>query len=780
MHVSESHRVHDRAPATTDPVCGMTVDPSDAAAHAEHRGTDWYFCSQHCHDAFVADPERYASATHGGAGRPAAPATAQAGSGIYTCPMHPEVRQQGPGDCPICGMALEPVVASVDDTPTHEENDMVRRFRWSAVLTAPLVVAAMVEMIAPAWFHGALSPRVWPWLQLALAAPVVAWGGAPFFARAAASVRARSANMFTLIGLGVAAAFLWSLAVLFARGAGSDAAAHPQLYFEAAGAIVTLTLLGQVLELRARRRTGGAIRALLSLAPDKARRIAEDGTEADVLLEDVAVGDRLRVRPGERVPTDGVVVEGRSALDESMLTGEPIPVEKEAGAQVTGGTTNGTGTLVVRAERLGAESTLARIVALVSAAQRSRAPIQGLADRVAAVFVPVVIAVAALTFVAWLLLATDAGAGGALANAIAVLIIACPCALGLATPMSIMVGIGRGASAGILVRDAKALQTLATVDTVVVDKTGTLTEGRPRLVAIDVAPGVDENAVLAQVAALELASEHPLAGAIVGAARDRGAAVQAPENFEAVTGRGVRGRIGGADVVVGAPRWLEELGIDCAPFAAAVDRHRGLGRTVVLAAVRGRVAGLFAIEDVLRPTSVEAVQQLHGHGLRVIMATGDARAAGEAVAARLRLDGVEAEVTPEGKARFVAGMQADGRRVAMTGDGVNDAVALAKADVGIAMGAGSDVAIESAGVMLASNDLRAIVRAIRLARATQRNIRQNLAFAFGYNLIGVPIAAGLLQPLTGWLMSPMFASAAMSLSSVSVIANALRLRRSRL
>ncbi len=750
----------------------MRVDPDHAAARVEHAGTAWHFCSTHCRDRFVAEPQRFL-----GAAPPDAQPNAPSAAAAYTCPMHPQVRQQGPGHCPICGMALEPVVASRENTASDEERDMSRRLRVAAWLTAPLVLGAMVEMAAPAWFHGLVPGSVWPWLQFALAAPVVAWAGAPLHARAVESVRARAPNMFTLIGLGVGAAFVWSTLALLLPGLGGASAAHPPLYFEAAAAIVALTLLGQVLELRARRRTGDAIRSLLALAPETARRIEDDGNERDVPLAEVQVGDRLRVRPGDRVPVDGLVIEGHSAVDESLLTGEPIPVEKRPGDAVTGGTANGTGMLVVRAERVGAKSTLARIVALVANAQRSRAPIQALADRVAAVFVPAVIVVSVATFALWWLLAPGAGIGAALANAIAVLIIACPCALGLATPMSVMVGIGRGATMGILVRDAAALQALATVDTILLDKTGTLTAGKPRLVAIEKAPLVEENVLLAQVAALELASEHPLAIAVVEAASARGIEIEPASAFEAMSGRGVRGRVGGADVAVGSLRWLAEIGAEPGAFAAAAEQHRAHGRTVVAAAVAGRTAGLLAIEDVLRPTSRDGVAALRALGLRVVMATGDARTTAQAVATQLQIEHVEAEVTPEQKAAVVAALRAQGHRVAMTGDGINDAVALASADVGIAMGTGSDVAIDSAGVMLARDDLRAIASAIRLARATQRNIRQNLAFAFGYNLLGVPVAAGLLYPFTGWLLSPMLASAAMSLSSVSVIANALRLRR---
>src|SRR5262245_46172594 len=690
----------------------------------------------------------------------------------YTCPMHPEIVQDGPGSCPLCGMALEPMVPTRDDGPSVEERDMKRRFWVSAILATPLVAAGMGEMVAGVHLEHVLPAGLYAWAQLALAAPVVIWGGAPFFARAVDSVRTRSPNMFTLIALGVGAAFSWSIvATLFPA-----ANAARGLYYEAAAAIVTLTLLGQVLELRARRRTGGAIRALLSLAPDTARRIEPNGSEGDIALDHVAAGDRLRVRPGENVPVDGEVVEGRSAVDESMLTGEPIPVEKAAGSRVTAGTRNGTGSFVMRATRVGADTLLSRIVGMVTAAQRSRAPIQGVADRVAGVFVPAVLVVAVLTFAAWMLLGPEPRLGPALANAIAVLIIACPCALGLATPMSVMVGIGRGATAGILVRDAEALQALATVDTLLVDKTGTLTEGKPRLAAFEVAPGFDATQVLAWTAGLERASEHPLAAAVVAAAAERGVEPRAPEQFEALPGRGIRGTVDGHRLAVGSVRWMGDLGIGLGGLADQVADHRARGRTVVLAAVDERVAGLLAIEDAPRATSREAIAELRAQGLQVVMLTGDASSTARAIAARVGIDDVMAEVDPAAKGDAVAALRSKGRRVAMVGDGVNDAVALARADVGVAMARGADAALESSGITLVGGDLRAFGRARRLAHATLGNIRQNLAFAFVYNLVGVPIAAGLLYPLTGWLLSPMLASAAMSLSSVSVIANALRLK----
>ncbi len=699
----------------------------------------------------------------------------------YTCPMHPEIVQDGPGSCPICGMALEPVMPSADDGPDPEERDFRRRLWFSAAFAGPLVAATMADMAFGWHLEHRLPAGLAAWLQFVMAAPVVLWGGAPFFVRAVASLRSYRANMFTLIGLGVAAAFLWSTAaVLFPAAVAAASGGSAPLYFEAAAAIVTLTLLGQVLELRARRRTGGAIRALLGLAPATARRIDAGGREHDVPLDAVVAGDQLRVRPGETVPVDGQVLDGRSAVDESMLTGEPIPVEKTPGTRVTGGTRNGTGSFVMAATRVGADTLLARIVGMVATAQRSKAPIQRVADRVAAVFVPAVLVAALLTFAGWLWLGPAPSLAPALGSAIAVLIIACPCALGLATPMSVMVGIGRGATAGVLVRDAEALEAMATADVVLVDKTGTLTEGDPRVVAFTTAPRVAPDALLAQVAGLERASEHPLAAAVVAAAAARSLAPRTPERFDAVTGHGVRGHVDGHRLLVGSVRWFDELGVDVGDFGRQAEAHRARGRTVALIARDGHVAGLLAIEDAPRATSHDAVAELRADGVDVVMLTGDAEATARAVADRIGIDEVLADVDPAGKGDAVARLQQGGRRVAMVGDGVNDAVALSRADVGVAMARGSDAALESAGITLAGGDLRALGRARRLARATMRNIRQNLAFAFAYNLLGVPIAAGVLYPVTGWLLSPMFASAAMSLSSVSVIMNALRLRRVRL
>jgi Cu+-exporting ATPase len=754
-----------------DPVCGMRIDPATAAGSLEHDGRTWWFCSRGCLERFRREPHRYRQAAP-------PPAPAAAAGTRYTCPMHPEIVRDGPGSCPICGMALEPLVPAAADEPDAEERAMSRRLWVCAAFALPLLVLGMAEMM-PAWRVTHWLPvSAWAWVQLALATPVVLWGGAPFFARARDSLRNSSPNMFTLIALGVGTAYAWSLFATLLPGLVPAASAHGvPVYFEAAAVITVLTLLGQVLELRARRRTGDAIRALLGLAPKTARRVGADGSETDVPVDAVVIGDLLRVRPGEQVPVDGVLEEGRSAVDESMLTGEPIPVEKTPGARVTGGTLNGSGSFVLRAERVGAQTLLARIVALVAAAQRSRAPIQRLADRVAAVFVPAVLVVAGLAFGAWLGFGPEPRLGHAIANAIAVLIVACPCALGLATPMSIMVGVGRGARAGVLVRDAQALEALALADTLVVDKTGTLTEGKPRLVAVEAAGGVAEDELLALAAGLERASEHPLAAAVVAGAEARGVVPRPAADFGALPGKGVTGTVGGRRVAIGTPALLDELGIDAQPLAARVAAHRADGRTVVVVALDGRLAGLLAVADELKPSAPAALAALRREGLRVLLLTGDAAATAHAVARRLDITEVEAQVLPAGKRDAVTVLQAQGRRVAMAGDGVNDAPALAQADVGIAMGTGADVAIESAAVTLVGGDLWGIVRARQLARATLRNVRQNLFFAFVYNALGVPVAAGVLHPFTGWLLSPMLASAAMSLSSVSVIANALRLRR---
>jgi len=701
----------------------------------------------------------------------------------WTCPMHPEVRRDAPGDCPICGMALEAARPTREEEPSPELADMTRRFRVGLVLTLPVFLLAMGEMVLPLAEH--VPARVLVWVQLVLATPVVLWGGAPFFARGWASLRTRHLNMFTLIALGTGAAWLHSVVATLApgvfpasfRGHGGQVA----VYFEAAAVIVTLVLLGQVLELRARARTGEAIRALMELAPRTARRVAADGREEDVPLEAVQVGDRLRVRPGEKVPVDGTVEDGASAVDESMLTGEPMPVRKAAGDAVTGATVNGSGTLLIRADRVGDETLLARIVALVVEAQRSRAPIQGLADKVASVFVPAVIAVAAATFVVWAAFGPEPRMAHALVNAVAVLIVACPCALGLATPMSIMVATGKAASLGVLFRDAEAIERLREVDTVVVDKTGTLTEGAPRLVDVATAPAseVGKDELLRLVASLERASEHPLGAALVAGAQERGLELADAAGFESRTGRGVVGRVEGRAVGVGSRALLEELGVDAGPLAEAARDMREAARTAMFVAVDGKLAGLLGVADPVKASTPEAIAGLHASGLRVVMLTGDDEATARAVAGPLGLDEIVAGVLPDQKDDVVRRLQEEGRVVAMAGDGTNDAPALARADVGIAMGTGTDVALESAGVTLVQGDLRGILRARRLSRATLRNVRQNLFFAFVYNALGVPIAAGALYPAFGLLLSPMFAAAAMSLSSVSVIGNALRLRRQR-
>jgi Cu+-exporting ATPase len=692
----------------------------------------------------------------------------------YTCPMHPEVVQRGPASCPLCGMALEPRLAalSAEEPPNPELDDMWRRFRVAAVFTAPVFAIGMGEMAG-------LHAR--PWVQLALATPVVLWAGAPFFARARASIVARRPNMFTLIGLGTGVAWLYSVVATIAPGLfPASARGHGgavAVYFEAAAVITTLVLLGQVLELRARSRTGSAIRSLLALAPKIAHRLTDCGHERDVPLGLVGVGDRLRVRPGEHVPTDGLVLEGESAVDESLVTGESMPVTKGPGARLVGGTLNGTGTLVMRAERIGGETLLAQIVRMVGEAQRSRAPIQRLADVVSSWFVPAVMAIAVLAFVAWWALGPEPRLAHALLAAVSVLIVACPCALGLATPMSIMVGTGRGAAAGVLVRNAEALEVLERVDTLVVDKTGTLTEGRPRLVVVEAAAGGDTSEMLRLVASLERASEHPLAAAIVAGADERGLALARVEAFRASPGLGVTGRVDGRQVALGTPALLREIGAEAAGAAMRLEQLRADGHTVVVVAIDGHYAGLLAVHDPVKATTPEALALLRAERVRVVMLTGDGVTTARAVAARLGIEEVEAEVLPARKREVVERLARAGRVVAMAGDGVNDAPALAAAHVGIAMGTGTDVAMESAGITLVAGDLRGIVRARRLSRGVMRNIRQNLFFAFVYNALGVPIAAGALYPLTGWLLSPMLAAAAMSCSSVSVIGNALRLRR---
>ncbi len=794
-----------------DPVCGMTVDPARARFHHEHSGKTYYFCCGGCEAKFKADPAKWLKAKSASV-PPASPASADStiytcpmhpevriaragacpkcGMGLetdvstvqqrteYTCPMHPEIVRDRPGACPICGMALEPRTVSLDDALNPELVDMTRRFWIGAALALPVVLLAMGDLITGGGATRVLGPSA-NWLQLALATPVVLWAGWPFFERGWASIVNRSANMFTLIALGVGSAYLYSLAATLAPGifpAGFRMHGVVEPYFDTAVVITVLVLLGQVLELRARSRTSAAIRQLLGLAP-KTARVVRDESELDVPLAEVRVGDIVRVRPGERVPVDGEVVDGRSAVDESMVTGEPIPVEKVPGMRATGGTVNGTGSLTMRAERVGSETLLAQIVRMVSEAQRSRAPIQRLADRIAEYFVPAVVLVALLALVVWSVRGPEPRLAFALLSAVAVVIIACPCALGLATPMAIMVGTGRGASAGVLVKNAEALERLSTVDTLVIDKTGTLTEGKPRLSRLIVGDGFAEPDVLRVAAALEQASEHPLAAAIVSAAKERGIQLPAVSDFRSETGRGVAGRIENHDVVIGTGPLMRASGVSPGDAEQEADHLRGEGQTVVFVAIDRRLAALIGVSDPIKASTPDALRALESEGLRIVMVTGDTKRTAESVARILGIGEVRAEVLPAAKRDIVRELQGRGAVVAMAGDGINDAPALAEAAVGIAMGTGTDVAMESAGITLVQGDLRGIVRARRLSRATMRNIRQNLFLAFVYNAIGVPVAAGVLYPFTGQFLSPMWASAAMTLSSVSVIGNALRLRR---
>uniref|UniRef100_UPI0037C0769B heavy metal translocating P-type ATPase n=1 Tax=Granulicella arctica TaxID=940613 RepID=UPI0037C0769B len=791
-----------------DPVCGMKVKAKTAAGSMEHAGKTYHFCGKGCLAKFAAEPARF----DGSAAKVEEPIVAGArytcpmhpevmvdrqmpcpkcGMALdrvgpaevrveFVCPMHPEIVRQEAGDCPICGMALERRTAVAGDEPNAELEAMTQRFWIGLALTLPLLMVMVVGLV-PSYSLASLMESTWvPWAELALATPVVLWAGWPFFVRGWASIVNRSLNMFTLIAIGSGAAYVYSVVGVVAPGVfpasfrGSDGTLG--LYFEAASVIIVLVLLGQVLELRARERTGGAIKALLGLAPKTARRIGKDGVEADVALEQVQVGDRLRVRPGEKVPVDGVVLEGGSSVDESMVSGEAVPVQKAVGGKVVGGTINGTGGLVIEAERVGAETLLARIVAMVGDAQRTRAPIQRLADVVASWFVPAVLLAAVITFVVWMMYGPAPHFAHALVNAVAVLIIACPCALGLATPMAIMVGVGKGAGQGILIRNAEALERFEKVDTLVIDKTGTLTEGKPRVTSIVAAEGFTEEQVLGVAAGLERASEHPLAGAVLAAAASRGVEARAVVGFASVTGQGVRGEVDGQKVGVGNEALLEGMGAAVpAELGAQVEGMRGGGETVLFVAVAGRFAGMLGVADPVKASTAEAIRELQGAGLKLLMLTGDNKTTAAAVAGKLGID-FEAGVSPEGKAAVVARLQGEGRVVAMAGDGVNDAPALAKADVGIAMGTGTDVAMETGGITLVHGDLRGILKARRLSHATMRNIRQNLVLAFVYNALGVPLAAGVLYPWTGMLLSPMIAAAAMSLSSVSVIGNALRLR----
>ena len=826
------------ASSVKDPVCGMNVEPFTAKHKLDHAGTMYYFCCAPCLEKFRARPGDYlgprpaaaaglhvinimAAATKGAAvkGLPATPAAAPpAGAYVcpmcpevrsakpdacprcgmalerempvatatrveYTCPMHPEIVRPGPGHCPICGMALEPRTVTAQEEENPELRDMTRRFWISVALTGPLLMVAMGNML-PGMPIQRLLPAGWqPWIELILATPVVLWGGASFFQRGWTSIVNRSTNMFTLIAMGTGVAYSYSLAAtVFAQvfpASFREMGGTPALYFEAAAAITTLVLLGQVLELRARSRTGAAIRALLDLSP-KMARVLRDGREEDVPMEQLVPGDRLRVRPGEKIPVDGVVLEGTSGVDESMITGEAIPVSKGPGSRVIGATVNATGSLVMRAERVGSETLLAQIVRMVSQAQRSRAPIQRLADRVAGWFVPAVIAIAILTFAAWSLLGPEPRLAHALVNAVAVLIIACPCALGLATPIAIMVGTGRGAHGGVLIKNAEALELMEKVDTLVIDKTGTLTDGKPRVASLITTTGWNENDLLRLVASLEQGSEHPLGAAVLEAANSRGLVLANESEFLSHTGRGVSGRVDGKKILIGNERLLDENGISAAGLAQKVEELRRGGQTVILIAVDGKEAGLIGIADSIKASAAQALDELKGEGLRLVMLTGDSRATAEAVARTLGIEEFEAEVLPGKKSEVVERLQKVGRTVAMAGDGINDAPALAQADVGIAMGTGTDIAMESGGITLVKGDLAGIVRARKLSQATMRNIRQNLFFAFVYNSLGVPIAAGVLYPFFGLLLSPILAAAAMSLSSVSVITNSLRLRKVKL
>lgn len=790
-HNAPSHKENDQL---RDPVCGMTVDARTARYRLRHGERTYWFCSAHCLAAFRAHPSRYVN-SEGERSQPqdalsrlkdAAEPSNLPGRIEYTCPMHPEVVQDGPGDCPECGMALERLRVQGDeaDEADSELRSMTFRFWISAVLAIPLVCFAMARHLPGQFLAGFVAPDVQNWVELALATPVVLWCGWPFWVRGVRSLVTGRLNMFTLIATGVGAA--WSYSVVATLGPGVVPASfrgeHGALsvYFEAAALITTLVLLGQVLELRARRRTNGAIRALLGLSPKTTRRIRADGSEAEIPLEQVQIGDRLRVRPGEKVPVDGKVVDGQSAVDESMVTGEPIPVRKVPGNSVIGATVNGSGTFVMEAERIGRDTLLAQIIEMVSEAQRSRAPIQRIADKVAGWFVPAVLLVAMLTFLLWSFLGPPPAMAHALVNAVAVLIIACPCALGLATPLSIMVGMGRGAQEGVLFRHAEALEALEKVDTLVVDKTGTLTEGRPKLVTLETTAQWKAQDLLRLAASLERGSEHPLAEAIVSGAEDRGVSLGEVEEFRSVTGKGVVGRVGGRRVALGNPQLLNDLQIEPGPLGGRADALRDDGQTVVFVIVDGCPAGLLGIADPIKRSAPEAVRMLRDEGLAIFMLTGDNRTTAQAVARELQIQHVEADILPEQKSEVVKRLQSQGRRVAMAGDGINDAPALARAHVGIAMGTGTDVAIESAGITLVKGDLRGIVRARRLSRSTMRNIRQNLFFAFIYNTLGVPVAAGVLYPVFGILLSPIIAAAAMSFSSLSVVANALRLRQAAL
>jgi len=774
-HASHQHENKSPPTMTKDPVCGMDVDPSTAVFQATFDGRTFYFCSQNCHDKFKANPEQYVAAAPAKAG-PAAEGT------VWTCPMHPQIRRSEPGSCPICGMALEPEMPTADDAPSPELRDMTLRFWVGTSLAAPVFVLEMTAHLVD--LHGVLPGQALNWIQLVLATPVVLWAGWPFFQRGAASVVNRSLNMFTLIAMGIGVAWLYSMLAtlvpdIFPSSMRGMDGAVP-VYFEAAAVITALALLGQVLELRAREQTSGAMKALLGLAPKTARRIRPDGSDEEVEVDAVMVGDHLRIRPGEKVPVDGTVLEGRSAVDESMVTGESMPVTKAEGARLIGGTINRSGGLVMQATEIGRDTMLSRIVQLVAAAQRSRAPIQRLADQVSGWFVPLVIVIALLAFLAWMVWGPEPRLAHALVAAVSVLIIACPCALGLATPMSIMVGVGKGAQLGLLIKNAEALERLEKIDTIVVDKTGTLTEGRPSLTRVIPADGFDGTQLLTLAASLERASEHPLGVAIVAAAEDRTLNLSAPSDVDSPVGKGLTGIVEGRRVLIGSAKYLYAEGVDLGNWRSRADDVRAEGATVVLVAVDGNVAGALGIADPIRATTAEALADLRSQGMSVVMMTGDNAVTAKAVGAKLGIDNVEADVLPERKSAVVEHLRSQGKVVAMAGDGVNDAPALAAADVGIAMGTGTDVAMESAGVTLLNGDLIGIARAKRLSHATMQNIRQNLFLAFVYNAAGVPIAAGVLYPVFGLTLSPAIAAAAMALSSVSVIGNSLRLRSARI
>ena len=758
-----------------DPVCGMTVDPDKSAHHSEYQGKEYHFCSAGCKSKFAADPERYLSGDSMAAQEPMPAGT------IYTCPMHPDIRQEGPGSCPICGMALEPETFSLDTGPDPEYIDMRRRFWVSALFTIPLFIYAMGDLIPGKPFDALIPADLSQWLQLFLAAPVVVWGAQPFFVRALQSVKTMNLNMFTLIGIGVGVAFLFSLVATFFPGLfpesfrGDDG--NVAVYYEAAAVITTLVLLGQVLELKARGQTTSALRGLLELAPPTALRIGSDGSEEEIALDEVAADDRLRVRPGDKIPVDGTIAKGSSTIDQSMITGEPIPVSKAQGDDVTAGTVNQTGGFEMIAKRVGKDTLLAKIVQMVAEAQRSRAPIQKLADTVSGLFVPTVVAVSLITFVIWAVWGPEPALAYGLVNAVAVLIIACPCALGLATPMSIMVGTGKGAQNGILIKNAEVLETFEKVDTIVVDKTGTLTEGKPKLVLVEPEGSLEEDEILALVAAAEMSSEHPLAAAIVAGAKERGLSVANADDFQSVTGEGAEATVNGQRVAIGNEKMMDRLGASSPGLSEKAQDGRAQGQTIMFVAIDGKPAGLIGVADPIKSSTAQAIKDMHEADMRVVMLTGDAEGTAKAVGHEIGIDEIHANVSPEDKHRVISELQASGKIVAMAGDGINDAPALAKADIGIAMGTGTDVAMESAGITLVKGDLDGIVKARRLSQLTMGNIRQNLFFAFVYNGLGVPVAAGILYPWLGILLSPMIAAAAMSLSSVSVIANALRLRR---